>query len=352
MRIGLARESKEGEGRVALLPDAVEVLARRGHRMEVEAGAGLGIAIGDDAYREAGARIVPAAEAWCAELLVKVKEIQEADLPHLPEGACIFAFHHLAGEPQRTRALAARGVTAIAFEMLRDAAGAFPLLAPMSEIAGRMAVEAGVRLLGRVPERVLVLGAGRAGLAAARNAAAMRCEVVVLTRSAGTRDLAAAMGFAAALADPAAIEHEALRADLVVGAVFVPAQPTPKLLPRALVARMKRGAVIADVSIDAGGVAETSRPTSHAQPAFVEEGVIHYCVGNIPAGAPEEASTALSGALLPYVSQLAGRGIERAVREDRALRDAVLLWRGQVNDAGIAAEARLPYTPVAAADLE
>lgn len=352
MRIGLPRETKPGERRVALLPQAIAVLAHDGHRLEVEPGAGAGIGADDAAYAHAGAQIVSAAEAWSADLVVKVKEIQEADWAFVRDGSCIFCFHHLPGEPERTRALAARHVTAIAFEMLRDTAGGFPLLAPMSAIAGRMAVEAGARLLRRQPGNVLVLGAGHAGLAAARAAASRGCEVVVLTRSTVSRDAAKAAGFAARLSNPEEIEREALRADLVVGAVFVPAQPTPKLLPRALVARMRRGAVIADISIDAGGVAETSRPTTHAEPTFVAEGVVHYCVGNIPAAAPAEAAAALSAALLPYVSLIAREGLEQAVVTDRALREATLLWRGRVNDAGIAAEAHLPYTPVAATELE
>ncbi|MEO7741431.1 MAG: FAD-binding protein [Usitatibacter sp.] len=352
MRIGLPRETKPGERRVSLLPPAVAALVRGGHRIEVESGAGAGIGADNEAYAQAGAQIVSAAEAWGADLVVKVKEIQDADWAFVPDGSCIFCFHHLAGEPARTHALAARHVTAIAFEMLRDAVGGFPLLAPMSEIAGRLAVEAGARLLGRLPGSVLVLGAGHAGLAAARTAASMGCKVVILTRSTNSRAAATAAGFAARLADPAEIEREALRADLVVGAVFVPAQPTPKLLPRALVARMRRGAVIADISIDAGGVAETSRPTTHAEPAFVEEGVVHYCVTNIPAAAPLQAAAALSAALLPYVDLIAWKGLARALRDDPALRGAALLWRGRVNDAGIAAEARLPYTPISATDLE
>lgn len=352
MKIGIPRESKEGERRVALLPGAAGVLAAAGHPAHVEAGAGAGIGAGDGAYRQAGARIVSAADAWGADLVVKVKEVQDADWAALPHGAAIFSFHHLPGEPERTRALAARAVTAIAFEMLRDAEGGFPLLAPMSVIAGRMAVEAGARLLGRPPRGVLVLGAGHAGLAAARAAQALGGDVVVLTRSEHSRVAAGLAGFVARLASAAEIEREALRADLVVGAVFVPAQPTPKLLPRTLVARMRRGAVIADISIDAGGVAETSRPTTHAEPTFVEEGVIHYCVGNIPAAAPAEAAAALSAALLPHVAFIAARGLQAALREDAALRAATLLWRGRVNDPGIAAEARLPYTPVAAPDLE
>jgi alanine dehydrogenase len=351
VKIGVPRESKEGERRVALLPAAARTLARLGARVLVESRAGDGVGADDESYRAAGAGIVDADEAWSADLVIKVKEVQDEDLAHLPEGAALFSFQHLPGEPQRTRALAGRRVTAIAFEMVRDAEGNFPLLAPMSVIAGRMAVQNGARLLGRPPGRVLVLGAGHAGLNAAREAKGLGSAVCVLTRSPQSRDRARAEGFEAQIATPDAVEREALRADLVVGAVFVAATPTPKLLPRSLVRRMKRGSVIADVSIDAGGVAETSRPTTHAEPTFVEEGVIHYCVPNIPAAEPAQAAAALSEAVLPYASTIAAHGLVQAVCDDPALRAGVLLWRGRVNHAAIAAEAGLPYTALADPDL-
>ena len=351
MRIGIPRETKQGEGRVALLPAAVRELVGAGHDARVESSAGVGSGYGDGAYRDAGARIVAAPEAWAATLVVKVKEVLPGDLRHVPFGATVFSFHHFPREPARVRGLAERGVTAIAFEMVRDALGLFPLLAPMSAIAGRMAVEAGARLLRREPHRVLILGAGHAGLAAAAEAARRGLDVVVLTRSDRSRDAARVAGFEAAIAGAEAVELEAVRADIVVGAVFVPGQPTPRLLPRTLVRRMKGGAVIVDVSIDAGGVAETSRPTTHADPSYVEEGVMHYCVTNIPAANPAEAAAAISAAALPYVRTLADHGIAAALRASAELREAVLLWRGRVVHAGIAAEAGLPYTPLTAADL-
>lgn len=351
MNIGVPRESKEGERRVALLPPAIGPLAALGARVLVETGAGIGVAANDDAYRAAGARIVTAGEAWRADLVVKVKEIQDADLAHLPDGATLFCFQHLPGEPRRTRALAARHATAIAFEMVRDAQGSFPLLSPMSAIAGRMAVQQSARLLGRAPKRVLVLGAGHAGLSAAHEAKAMGACVVVLTRSARSCEEAKARGFEADIALPERIEQEALAAEIVVGAVFLAATPTPKLLPRGLVARMLRGSVIADISIDAGGVAETSRPTNHADPSFIEEGVIHYCVPNIPAAAPGQAAAALSAAVLPHVRAIATRGLAKALLADPGLRAGVLLWRGRVSHPGIAAEAGLPYTALADDDL-
>lgn len=351
MNIGLPKESKESERRVALLPDAIAPLVSLGARVLVETCAGAGVGAGDDAYRAAGASVVTTREAWRADLVVKVKEIQDPDLAHLPDGATLFCFQHLAGEPGRTRSLAERRATAIAFEMVRDATGSFPLLAPMSEIAGRMAVQQGARLLGRAPKRLLVLGAGHAGLSAALEAKRMGTKVVVLTRSARSCEAAKARGVEADIALPQRVEEEALEADMVVGAVFLAATPTPKLLPRRLVARMRRGSVIADISIDAGGVAETSRPTTHADPSFVKEGVIHYCVANIPAAAPAQAAAALSAAVLPHVRAIAMQGLARALLADPGLRAGVLLWRGRVNHPGIAAEAGLPYTALADDDL-
>ena len=331
MIVGVPRETKEGERRIALLPRAVAEITAAGHDVRFETRAGAGVGIADDAYRGARADIVVARDAWDADLIVKVKEVQDADLAAMPDGATIFSFHHLPGEPERTRALAAKGATAIAFEMVRDARGEYPLLAPMSRIAGRMAVE-------KFPARkVLVLGGGHDGTAAAVAAKRRGADVVVLTRATST---------------PENIERHALEADLVIGAVFVAGQPTPKLLPRTLVRRMKPGAVIVDISIDAGGVAETSRPTTHADPTYVEDGVVHYCVPNIPAGDPPAASSALSEAVLLYVLDLAARdSVAAALMENRELRDGVLLWQGRVNHAGIAAEAGLPYTPLTDIDL-
>ncbi len=337
MRIGIPRETKPGELRVALVPDHAAILALDGHEVRVASGAGGGIGHVDASYLDAGASIVTPADAWDAELIVKVKEVQEADYPHLAAGQTLFCFHHLPGEPERTRVLAASGISAIAFEMVRDAAGGFPLLAPMSVIAGRMAIEVGAKHLGRVPRHVLVLGSGKAGLTAAAAALALGATVTVLRRATAT---------------PEAVERAALAADLVVGAVFVPGAPTPKLLRRSLVARMQPGSVIVDISIDAGGVAETSRPTTHAAPTFVEEGVIHYCVANMPAAQPAAEAASISAAVLPYAREIAAKGIARAVRANPALRGGVLVWKGRVNHPGIAKEAGLAYTPLSDRDLE
>jgi alanine dehydrogenase len=329
MNIGVPREVKAGERRVALLPEEVRTLVGEGHDVQVETRAGLTVGFEDQDYRDAGAMVVTARDAWDAQLVVKVKELQDEDLANAQRGTAVFAFHHLVGVPGRTRAIAAKGLSAIAFESVRDARGQFPMLAPMSRIAGRMAPAIAHNALGRAPARVLVLGAGHAGAAAAKAAEQMGAKVTVLRRATAT---------------PEAVEREALAADLVVGAVFAAGTATPKLLPRALVKRMKPGSVIVDICIEEGGVAETSRRTTHEDPTYVEEGIVHYCVGNMPAAWPREASAAISAAALPYVLDMARDGVEAAVGENDDLRNAVLVWNGRVVDRGIAEEAQLPYT--------
>ena len=369
MRIGIPREAKEGERRVGLEPRAVALLVRDGHEIRVARGAGAGIGADDGLYAAAGAVVVEPAAAWQADLVVKVKEMQPGEPANLPEGATLFAFQHLVGEPELTRELAVRGVTAIAYEMVRDAGGGYPLLAPMSVIAGRLAIQVGAHLLtlpaggngtllagcpGAEPARVLILGGGHAGVNAAEVAAALGARVVVLTRSASTREAVAARLGASAevgLATAEEIERHALAADLVVGAVFIAGTPTPKLLSRTLLRRMQPGSVLVDISIDAGGVAETSRPTTLAEPTFVAEGVLHYCVPNMPSAVARAAAAALSASALPYVRTLAAKGISCALREDEGLRAGVLLWRGRVTHRGIAAEAGLPFRALTVEEL-
>ena len=336
MIIGVPRETKPGERRVALLPAAVQAITAEGHDVQVETRAGQAIELSDAAYRDAGATIVTARDAWDAELVVKVKEVRDEELVFTRPGLAVFGFHHLVGSPERTRKIAAAGLTAIAYELVRDGRGSAPLLAPMSRIAGRMAIEVAREHLGSVPRRVLVLGAGPAGSSAADAARAAGAEVTVLRRASAT---------------PAAIEENALAADLVIGAAFVAGAPTPRLLPRELVRRMKRGALIVDISIEEGGVAETSRKTTHDAPVYVEEGVLHYCVGNMPAARPRDASAGISEAALPYVLDMAGAGIEGALLRDPGLRAGVLVWQGKVAHAAVAAEAGLPYAALTEAEL-
>ncbi len=351
MKIGIPRETKEGERRVALLPRHVAALAAEDHEVIVQLHAGAAVGHDDDAYSERGAFNGTASQVWACDLIVKVKEMLPEDFRFLRPQRAIFCFHQLPSEPRRTRTLAERQATAIAFEMVRDAHDGFPLLAPMSVISGRMAVEAVAKFLPRRDARVLVLGAGNAGMSAARTARECGHAVAILTRSKASRNAARAAGYWAEIVTPEAIEREALAADLVVGAVLDPGRPTPKLLPRALIRRMKRGAVIADVSIDAGGVAETSRATTHGDPTFEEEGVVHYCVSNIPGSDPVASSGALSEALLPFVIALATHGIAGAARADPGLRAGILLWKGRVTHRGIAESAALPYTDLTDEDL-
>jgi alanine dehydrogenase len=332
MRIGVARETKPGERRVALAPDDVSDLVRDGQEVRVAAGAGAGSGHSDDAYRHAGAHIVDADRIFDCELVVKVKELQPAEIARVLAGHAVFGFHHLAGHPDRARALVASGITAIAWEAVRDARGGFPLLAPMSIIAGRMSIDVAVQAQGRAPADVLVLGAGHAGNAAADAARAAGARVTQLRRATAT---------------PAAIERAALAADLVVGAAFTAGERTPMLLARTLVARMKRGAMIVDIAIEEGGVAETSRATTHAEPTYVDEGVIHYAVPNMPSALPREATAAISAAVIPFVRALAGKGFARALAEDAGLRAGVLSSGGWCRHAAIAAEAGLPHRPVA-----
>lgn len=336
MIVGVPRERKPGEQRVALLPVAVRALVEQGHDVQVETRAGQAIDVTDDAYRGAGAMIVTAKDAWDAELVVKVKEVHDEDLALAPRGTPVFAFHHLVGAPERARRIAERGLTAIAFELVRDLRGETPILAPMSRIAGRMAIDVARQHLGRPPQRVLVLGAGPAGSAAAAAARAAGAEVVCLRRATAT---------------PLAIEGAALEADLVVGAVFAAGAPTPKLLPRSLVRRMKRGALIVDISIEEGGVAETSRRTTHDAPVYEEEGVLHYCVGNMPSARPADASAGISEAVLPYVLDMANAGLEAALSRDEGLRAAVLVWQGRITHPIVAAQTGLAYTALSQAEL-
>jgi alanine dehydrogenase len=328
VKIGVARETKPGERRIALVPGDVAALVRDGHDVCVAAGAGAGTGHADDDYRRAGARIVDADRVFECGLVVKVKELQPAEIARVAAGHAVFGFHHLAGHPQRARSVVASGITAIAWEAVRDAQGGFPLLAPMSVIAGRMALDVAIDAQGRAPADVLVLGAGHAGNAAADAARAAGARVTQLRR---------------ATAIPAAIERAALTADLVVGAAFTAGERAPKLLPRALVARMKRGAMIVDIAIEEGGVAETSRATSHDVPTYVEEGVLHYAVPNMPSAMPREATAAISAAVTPFVRAIAAKGLARALAEDAGLRAGVLAFAGRCLHEAIAAEAGLAF---------
>ena len=329
MRIGVPTEIKSNEFRVGLVPGSVRELTARGHEVVVQSGAGAGIVVDDAVYERAGARIVPTAEAVFAEaeLIVKVKEPQASEITRLKPHHILFTYLHLAPDPEQAQGLLASGATAIAYETVTDTSGGLPLLAPMSEVAGRLSIEAaaialrrptggrGV-LLGGVPgvqpAKVVVLGGGVVGTHAARMAAGLGAHVSIIDKSLPRlRQLDELFeGRVVTLASTMhAIEDAVLEADVVVGAVLVAGASAPKLVSRDMLGSMKRGAVLVDVSIDQGGCFETSRPTTHAHPTYEVDGIIHYCVANMPGAVPVTSAQALNNATLPFVIKLADKGL-------------------------------------------
>ena len=365
MLIGVPKEVKVHEYRVGLVPASVRELVAHGHAVLVEAGAGAAIGFGDDAYRAAGATILPdAAEVFArAEMVVKVKEPQPEEWRRLRRGQILFTYLHLAPDPAQAKGLMESGCTAIAYETVTDQHGRLPLLAPMSEVAGRMAVQVGARclekemggaglLLSGVPgvpgARVAVIGGGVVGSNAARIAQGMRARVIVLDRSLHVLDaLDREFGgrIATLFATAEAIEQAVAEADLVIGAVLVPGAAAPKLVTRAMIARMRPGSVAVDVAIDQGGCFETSRPTTHAEPTYVEEGVVHYCVTNMPGAVARTSAVALNNATLPFTLQLAEKGFPRACAENPHLANGLNIHAGRVTHPAVAQALGLPLLP-------
>jgi len=330
----------------------------------VQSGAGRGIGADDDVYRRAGATIAETAEAvfGAAEMVVKVKEPQPAEWARLRDGQILFTYLHLAADPEQTRGLIASRCTAIAYETVTDGRGGLPLLAPMSEVAGRMSVQVGAHclekeqgglgiLLGGVPgvaaAKVVILGGGVSGTNAARMAMGLEAHVTVIDRSL-PRLYELDMQFGSQLhtlfSTVENIEREVVGADLLIGAVLVPGAAAPKLVSRALVRTMKPGSVIVDISIDQGGCIETSRPTTHADPTYIEEGVVHYCVTNMPGAVARTSAVALNNATLPFVLAIADRGWRRALSDDPHLRNGLNACRGQLTHAAVAHDLGLPLT--------
>jgi alanine dehydrogenase len=363
MRIGVPKEIKTHEYRVGLTPAAVRELVAHGHSVVVQQGAATAIGFPDDAYRAAGAAIAPDAAAAFAEadLIVKVKEPQPGEIALLRPGQVLFTYLHLAADREQTLGLMNSGATCIAYETVTDAEGALPLLAPMSEVAGRMSVQVGAHclereqggagvLLGGVPGvpagRVVVIGGGVSGTNAARMAVGIGATVTVIDKSL-PRLRALERQFGTRLhtlfSTTAAIEAAVLEADLVIGAVLVPGAAAPKLVSRDMVRRMRPGSVVVDIAIDQGGCCETSRPTTHAQPTYVAEGVVHYCVTNMPGAVARTSTLALGNATLPFVLALAGRGWREAMRADPHLLAGLNVHAGQVAYAAVAADLGLPY---------
>lgn len=351
MEIGIPREIKKGERRVALTPAAVRALVKAGHALRVEEHAGDGAGFSDAEYVEAGAMMVDtAAEAFAADLVVKVKEIQTNEWQRLRPGGMLFSFLHLGADPQMTRELLSRRITGIAFETVRDAAGSLPLLAPMSAIAGELSIPIAANLLLATnggkgvmlrDANVLVVGAGNAGLAAARAAHALGARVCVMSRRTRPASLPSAVEYE--VASQGAVATRAREADVVIGAVNTPGASTPKLLARADVRAMPPKSVLIEICIDGGGIADTSHQTYHDAPTYIEEGVIHYCVANMPAAVPRSASMALSDAALPYVMKLANDGLLRAIRNDDGFAEGVQMHGGAITHRALATQLHEKY---------
>jgi alanine dehydrogenase len=363
MLIGVPKEIKTHEYRVGLVPGSVRELTHHGHKLMVETGAGPGIGFADDAYRAAGAEIAPDAKAVfaAADMIVKVKEPQAAEIAALRKGQILFTYLHLAADKAQTEGLIKSGATCIAYETVTDMRGGLPLLAPMSEVAGRMSVQVGAHclekeqggagiLLGGVPgvaaAKVVILGGGVSGTNAARMAMGMEAYVTVIDRSL-PRLNELDMQFGAQLhtlfSTVENIENEVTTADLVIGAVLVPGGAAPKLVTRAMVKRMRPGSVMVDIAIDQGGCFETSRPTTHAKPTYVEDGVIHYCVTNMPGAVARTSTFALNNATLPFVLALADKGWRRALKDNPHLAHGLNIDAGRVTHAAVAQDLGFEY---------
>jgi alanine dehydrogenase len=356
MRIGVPREIKVHEYRVGLVPAGVRELVADGHQLVVETNAGVGVGASDLHYRAAGASIVgTAAEVFAgADLIVKVKEPQLAECQQLRRGQVLFTYLHLAADPVQARALMASGVTAIAYETVTAADGSLPLLVPMSEVAGRMSMQVAANCLqkangglgmllggvpGVAPAKVLVLGGGVAGTNAVEMAVGLRADVTVVDRSVKRlRELSALFGnqIKTVFSTADAIEQLVVNADVVIGSVLVPGAAAPKLLTRAMLKLMKPGAVLVDIAIDQGGCFESSRPTTHAEPTFVLEGIVHYCVTNMPGAVPRTSTYALCNATLPYVRALAAHGAQAAMERDPHLAMGLNVHAGNIMHAAVA----------------
>jgi alanine dehydrogenase len=365
MLVGAPKEIKVQEHRVGLTPGSVRELVHHGHEVIVESGAGAGIGHDDASYRAAGAVIAADADEVFAQaaMIVKVKEPQSEEIARLRPGQVLFTYLHLAADRAQTEGLMKSGAVCIAYETVTDDRGGLPLLSPMSEVAGRMSVQVGAHclekeqggagvLLGGVPgvpaARVLVLGGGVAGTNAARMAMGMEAQVTVIDssmRRLKELDLQFGSKIQTLYATVDNIERQVARADLVVGAVLVPGASSPKLVTRAMIQSMRPGAVVIDISIDQGGCFETSRPTTHADPTYVVDGVVHYCVTNMPGAVARTSAYALNNATLPFVLALADLGWREALRRDPHLRDGLNVLDGQVTHSAVAESLGLKAAP-------
>ena len=363
MRIGVPKEIKNREYRVGLTPAAVRELASRGHEVLVETKAGDAIGLTDEMYQKAGAKLIPnAAEVFAsADMIVKVKEPQPVEIKRLRPGQTLFTYLHLAPDPEQTRGLIESGVTGIAYETVTDARGGLPLLAPMSEVAGRMSIQAGAHcleiaqggrgmLLGGVPgvaaAKVVILGGGVVGTNAARMAMGLEAHVSILDvslRRLNELDFQFGSRLSTIYSTIDSIEEQVVAADLVVGGVLLPGAAAPKLITEKMVKQMKKGSVLVDVAIDQGGCAETSHPTTHDDPTYVVHDVVHYCVANMPGGVARTSTFALNNATLPFTLALADLGPEAAMRKDPHLRAGLNVYKHTLTYKAVAEAQHLSY---------
>ncbi len=366
MKIGTVKEIKDNEYRVGLVPGGVKTLTAAGHEVFVEAGAGLGSGVSNDDYQAAGATILATADEVFAkaEMIVKVKEPLAQEVAKLREGQILFTYLHLAPMKELTESLVSRGVIGIAYETITAEDGTLPLLTPMSEVAGRMAIQEGAHylekaegglgmLVGGVPGvprgEIVIIGGGVVGLNAAKMAVGLGAHVTVLDKSLPRMQyLDDIFGgrLTTLMSNPITIRESVVRADMVIGAVLIPGASAPKLVTRDMVKQMKNGAVIVDVAVDQGGCLETTRPTTHSDPTYVVDGVVHYCVANMPGAVPRTSTYALTNVTLPYALTIANKGVVQAVRGDKALLAGVNTYKGRLTSEAVAASQSREHTPL------
>ena len=365
MKVGVVKEIKSDEYRVALTPAGARELVERGHDVLVERGAGGGSSFPDDAYEAVGATLGSADEVWGdAELLLKVKEPLPSEYPLLRDGLVLFTYLHLAASEELTRALAESGAACVAYETVETNNHALPLLAPMSEIAGRLSAQAGAYFLekplggrglllggvpGVAPGRVLVIGGGIVGYNAAVIALGLGANVTILERSIDRMrhlDEILSGRVSLVMSSTLQVEESIVEADVVIGAVLIPGAIAPKLITRGMVAAMKDGAVLCDVAIDQGGCAETSKPTTHSDPVYVVDSVTHYCVANMPGAVPVTSTKALTNVTLPFAEEIAGYGLAQAVARDPALARGVNVLDGKITYEAVAEAHNLDFQPL------
>jgi alanine dehydrogenase len=365
MLIGVPKEIKNHEYRVGMTPLSVREAVRHGHKLWVQSGAGLGIGATDENYKKAGAQIIPTADEIFAkaDMIVKVKEPQAVERKMLRDGQILYTYLHLAPDPEQTKDLVASGAVCIAYETVTNSRGGLPLLAPMSQVAGRMSIQSGAHCLekaqggsgillggvpGVAPAKVVILGGGVVGTNAAAMAMGLGADVTILEKSTDRmEELVARFGtqLKTLYSTQGAVEDECAIADLVVGGVLIPGAAAPKLVTRKMLKDWKNGSVLVDVAIDQGGCAETSRPTTHADPTYVVDGVIHYCVANMPGGVARTSTYALNNVTLPFGLAIANKGYKLALLEDHHLRAGLNVCKGKVTYKAVADVLGYDYVP-------